>query len=295
MLGSHEASPVFRERAIDAVASKGGDLQSALDWIAEQQGSAGNASHDKEEQGEEAEAEAETEEGGDKILKCNDCGKSFASVAMAQLHAARSSHQDFSEAEAIHLTPEERAARLEQLKERLAEKRQQDQMEAEREARQAEIIRRKSGQMAAEARREQADRELRQAAEQLRRDREEERQIRARIRAEMEEERRRKQERSQLGNPTETLPPPPEPIQLTSQAAEVVRIQVKFSDGRDTLRATFKPDDRLSLLRERIGTIPSGSQLTIPFPHTVIDLDADGEKTFKELGLCPSASLLLGN
>lgn len=272
----------FRERAVGAVSGEGGDLQAALDWIAEHQRQDEDAGSDNDEQdvGE-----------GPKALKCNDCGKAFASVAMAQLHAARSGHQDFSEAEAIDLSPEERAARLGQLKERLAEKRRQDQIAAEQEARQTELIRRKGGQMATEARRELAEREIHQAAEKLRQDREEERQIRARIRAEMKEERRLRQERSQPCEPKE-LPPPPEPIHLTSQAADAVRIQVKFSDGRETLRATFKPDDKLSLLRDQIGSVPPGSQLTVPFPHTVIDFDADGEKTLKELGLCPSASLL---
>lgn len=279
---------LLRERAVEVTEGNKEDLQAALDWIAEhQQKTNEETPHGKEE-------EQETMEEGPKALKCNDCGKTFASVAMAQWHATRSGHQDFSEAESVNLTPEERATRLAQLKERLAEKRRQDQIVAEQEARQTELIRRKSGQMATEARRELAEREIRQAAEQLRRDREEERQIRARIRAEMEEERRRKQERSQMSKSKE-MPPPPEPIHLTSQAADVVRIQVKFSDGRETLRATFKPDDKLSLLRERIGDVPPGSQLTIPFPHTIIDLDADGGRTFGELGLCPSASLLLSN
>lgn len=262
-------------------------MQAALDWIAEQQQKTNEdtTSHDKDEQ-------QEAIEEGPTALKCNDCGKAFASVAMAQLHATRSGHQDFSEAESTILTPEERAARLAQLKERLVEKRRQDQIIAEQEARQAELIRRKGGQMAAEARRELAEREIRQAAEQLRRDREEERHIRARIKAEMEEERCRKQERSQMFESREVLPPP-EPIHLTSQMADAVRIQVKFPDGRDTLRATFKPDDKLSLLKERIGDVPLGSQLTIPFTHTIVDLDTDGERTFKELGLCPSATLLL--
>lgn len=58
-------------------------------------------------------------------LRCDDCGKLFQSATDAQLHAEKTEHQDFSEStETIRLlTHEEKQAKIQQLRERLAAKR----------------------------------------------------------------------------------------------------------------------------------------------------------------------------
>lgn len=58
-------------------------------------------------------------------LVCNECGKRFRSQAQAEFHATKTEHIDFSEStEALpELTPEERAAKLAELRQKLAEKR----------------------------------------------------------------------------------------------------------------------------------------------------------------------------
>jgi len=58
-------------------------------------------------------------------LKCDDCGKLLRDSAAAEMHAMKTEHQSFSEStEAIKpLTAEEKAARLADLKQKLAEKR----------------------------------------------------------------------------------------------------------------------------------------------------------------------------
>lgn len=89
--------------------------------------------------------EAEEEEGpplqpGEEArsLVCNDCGKKFRSHAQAEFHASKSEHVDFSESteEIAPLTEEQKKQRLDELRERLAEKRsaqtQQDKADQKR-------------------------------------------------------------------------------------------------------------------------------------------------------------------
>ena len=58
-------------------------------------------------------------------LVCNDCGKAFRTKEQAEFHATKSGHVDFAEstAEIAPLTEAEKKAKLEELKERLAERR----------------------------------------------------------------------------------------------------------------------------------------------------------------------------
>ena len=58
-------------------------------------------------------------------LMCNECGKKFRSQAQAEFHASKTQHVDFAESteEVAPLTEEEKKARLEELRKKLAEKR----------------------------------------------------------------------------------------------------------------------------------------------------------------------------
>lgn len=58
-------------------------------------------------------------------MVCNECGKKFRSHAQAEFHASKSQHVDFSESteEIAPLTEEQKKARLEELRQKLAEKR----------------------------------------------------------------------------------------------------------------------------------------------------------------------------
>lgn len=71
-------------------------------------------------------------------LVCNECGKKFRSQAQAEFHASKTEHVDFAESteEVAPLTEAEKKARLEELRQRLAEKRvgtsQQDKIDQKR-------------------------------------------------------------------------------------------------------------------------------------------------------------------
>lgn len=58
-------------------------------------------------------------------LVCNECGKRFRSQAQAEFHASKTQHVDFAESqeEIAPLTEEEKKARLQELRQKLAEKR----------------------------------------------------------------------------------------------------------------------------------------------------------------------------
>lgn len=265
------------KRALQATNNAG--VQAALDWLAEHQ----DDNSDLHSEG--------PVDNDPKSLRCNDCQKLFSTVELAQLHAAKSGHQDFSESNEVRpeLTPEQKSERLAELRSKLAEKRKIDQLKAEQESKEAELLRRKSGHTAAQARRELQEKEMIKAAEQMRKDREEEKVIRARIRAEMEEERRQRKVVS-----TMTEQPQAEPIKLVSQDSDSVRIQVKLPGG-ESLKAVFKSSDKLACLLDKVSekvSVHPSNKFVIPFPHKVIEISADAEKTFMELGLCPSASLV---
>lgn len=71
-------------------------------------------------------------------LACNECGKKFRSQAQAEFHASKSGHADFSESteEIAPLTEEEKKAKLEELRQKLAAKRaaqaEQDKLDQKR-------------------------------------------------------------------------------------------------------------------------------------------------------------------
>lgn len=279
-----------RRRALVAVGGTGG-IQQALDWLAEHQ-------DDDNELGEQVQDanDLDVVDNEAKSLCCNECGKLFSSVELAQLHAARLGHQDFSESTEVNpiLTKEQKAQRLEELKEKLAEKRRLEARQAEEEAHEAEKIRRKGGMMTADAKRELKEKEMIKAAEQMRKERAEDKAILARIRAEMEEEKRLKKEALKR-DPSIEEPVKPVEIALVSQDSDSVRIQVKLPEG-DNLRAVFKSNeilaDLVTKLREK-GPVSDGNNLIVPFPRKVINIGTEMNKTFVELGLCPSASLVL--
>ena len=71
-------------------------------------------------------------------LVCHDCGKKFRSQAQAEFHASKTQHVDFAESteEIAPLTEEDKKARLEELRQKLAEKRagmsEQDKLDKKR-------------------------------------------------------------------------------------------------------------------------------------------------------------------
>lgn len=101
-------------------------VQPALEWLEANQDKSldeikSAATNTTEEEGAPALKEGEEP----RSLVCNECGKKFRSQAQAEFHASKTEHTDFSESteEIAPLTEEEKKARLQELREKLAAKR----------------------------------------------------------------------------------------------------------------------------------------------------------------------------
>lgn len=81
-----------------------------------------------------------------KSLVCNDCGRKLRSHAQAEFHATKTQHMNFSESteEIAPLTDEEKKAKLEELRKKLAEKRAGGSEQDKIDKKKNEEIRRKS-------------------------------------------------------------------------------------------------------------------------------------------------------
>ncbi|EFW19963.1 hypothetical protein CPSG_03138 [Coccidioides posadasii str. Silveira] len=290
------------ERARIAV-SKTGGLQGALEWLEVNQDksldeiqSATTQTNDEEgpalQPGEEA-----------RSLLCNVCGKKFRSHAQAEFHASRTEHVDFSESteEITPLTEEEKSAKLAELREKLAEKRakmsEQDKIDKKRN----EEIRRKSTKESQDIKEDLQRKEQLKEAAKKRREKQEEMEAKARIRARIEAdkaERRAKAEREKAEREGRSVAPsavaapaaaaPPKP----SSAYTETRLRLQAPSGN--VMKTFHVDTTLfevaAALNQETGL--EVQSFTQNFPKKVFDSEYFGE-TLKELGLVPSASLIV--
>jgi thiol-disulfide isomerase/thioredoxin len=94
--------------------STGGTVESAVEWLMEHQ--------------DDADIDEDIPEGSlgsARSYKCNDCGKILSNMANLELHANKTGHSDFEESTCIvvPLTPEEKAAKILEIKSLLASKR----------------------------------------------------------------------------------------------------------------------------------------------------------------------------
>ncbi|KAL2867893.1 uncharacterized protein BJX67DRAFT_69248 [Aspergillus lucknowensis] len=297
-----------KERSEIAVKRSGG-LQGALEWLEENQdksieeiktASAGNQGEAEEgpplQPGEEA-----------RSLVCNECSKKFRSQAQAEFHASKTEHVDFSESteEIAPLTEEEKKARLQELREKLAAKRagqsEQDKIDKKRN----EEIRRKATKESQDAK-EELERKQRMKEAALKKkekqdDIEAKRRVKAKIEADKEERRlkaeREKAERAGLAPPPQPASAPsattPGPV-ASKPASAYTETRLRFQTPQGNVMKTLPVDTTLfevavALKQEDGLEVHSFRQ---NFPRKVFDPEVFGE-SLKDLGLVPSASLVV--
>jgi hypothetical protein len=81
--------------------------------------------------------------------QCDECGAHLSSIDAAQVHGTRTGHAQFSEVQGIAkapLTPEEKAAKLIAIQEKIKARREERKREELQELKNREQLRRKSGQ-----------------------------------------------------------------------------------------------------------------------------------------------------
>lgn len=148
------------ERIEWALNSTNGTLEAALDHIEAHQDEPVPPDATSPESADDVSSEAAVPQvrkcNSHKSIKCNVCNKQFRDMDLAKYHADKSGHEDFSEsAEAIKpLTPEEREKRLAELREKAALRRSEQEAQYAKDQRANEMIRRKAGQEAIQAREE---------------------------------------------------------------------------------------------------------------------------------------------
>ncbi|KAE8373441.1 hypothetical protein BDV26DRAFT_285119 [Aspergillus bertholletiae] len=295
-----------KERAELAVA-KGGGLQGALEWL--------EANQDKSLEEIKAEANDDDEEEGPQLqpgeearsLVCNDCGKKFRSHAQAEFHASKSQHVDFSESteELKPLTEDEKKARLEELRQKLAAKRsvqsEQDKIDQKRN----EEIRRKSTKesqdMKEELQRKQMLKEAEKKKQEKLADIEAKRRVKAKIEADKEERRRKaERERAERAGVAPPAEPASAPLATTSgpstskPASAYTETRLRFQTSKGNIMKTLPVTTTLfevaAALKQEDGIDVQSFLQT--FPRKVFDSEYYGE-SLKDLGLTPSASLVI--
>lgn len=191
---------------------KTGNLTDAIEWLDKNADKSlediqAEDAQDAEEKAIEADAQAQS-------LVCNECGKKMRGVAQAEFHASKSGHTDFSEStdEIKPLTEEEKEAKLEELRQKLALKRaaqsEQDKIDAKRN----EQISRKKTKETEDMKEQLKVKEQIKDAEKKRRERQEDIEAKKRIQARVaadKEERRLKAERQKAERAGQALPPMP--------------------------------------------------------------------------------------
>lgn len=257
-------------------------------------------------------------------LVCNDCGKKFRSTAQAEFHASKSQHVDFSESteELAPLTEEQKKERLNDLREKLAAKRavqsEQDKVDQKRNEVCASLftstrdsssymiqeIRRKSTKENQDAKEELQRKEAMKEAAKKKKEKQEEIEARKRIKAKIEadkEERRRKAERERAERTGQA--PPPEPAAApaptasgpvaSKPASAYTEARLRFQTSKGNIMKTLPVETTLfevaAALKQDGVEVQSFVQ---NFPRKVFHAEFFGE-TLKELGLVPSASLVV--
>ncbi|KAL4785756.1 hypothetical protein BJX76DRAFT_160367 [Aspergillus varians] len=297
-----------KERAELAVKKSGG-LQGALEWLEQNQDksleeikSASVAADEEDGEGPQLKPGEEA-----RSLLCNDCGKKFRSQAQAEFHASKTEHVDFSESteELSPLTEEEKKARLQELREKLAAKRagqsEQDKLDKKRN----EEIRRKATKESQDAKEElekkQRMKEAAQKKQEKQADIDAKRRVKARIEADKEERRlrveREKAERAGVAPPTQ---PAVAPAATTSgpvaskPASAYTEARLRLQTSKGNIMKTLPVDTTLfevaAALKSEDGVDVNSFRQN--FPRKVFNSEFFGE-SLKDLGLVPSASLVI--
>ncbi|KAI5809698.1 ubiquitin-related domain-containing protein [Peziza echinospora] len=258
--------------------------------------------------GEDGEGDGRSAEGGAKSLKCGECGKLFNTPAKAEYHATRTGHDQFEESTEVvkPLTEEEKAAKLAELKAKLAEKRANQSITDAKTQRANEAIRRKNDAESDRIKEDLRKREQLKEAEKRRQEKLDDaaakEKIRAQIRADQENRlvKAQQEKAAREGRVVETSAPiePAGPAAVKAQSKPAseyteTRLQLRLPSGPPLVRA-FPVETTLFEIAHVIATEKGFSPTTfaITFPRKIWDQSEFG-LTLKEAKLVPSAALIV--
>lgn len=235
-------------------------------------------------------------------LKCDECGKLLRNDQEAQAHAMRTQHASFSESSDVikPLTAEEKKEQLEKLQEKLKQKRQEREDQEKKEQIAREKQRRTQGKEIVSIKSKIEEDEIKKIAEQRRREKMEDKLARQRIKEQIEKDKRdraakfAKEKVTQPSVSTATVSPT-----VNAGAKKEYtdcKLQIRFPSGQP-LTQTFSAKEPLAAVRLYIEmNRPDGGSgafsLMTNFPKKIFT-DEDYEKPLEQLGLVPSAVLMV--
>ncbi|ALC43400.1 CG8209 [Drosophila busckii] len=238
-----------------------------------------------------------------KSLKCDECGKVLKDQTEVEYHAAKTGHSKFSESteEKKPLTEEEKKAQLALIEEKLKQKRIEREEREKVESLERERNRIRSGKDMTEARRRMEDVEMKKILDQRKREKDEEKAARDRVRAQIEADKAARKAREQPAASAEPMPSvssttasSPSGVKSPPRDYTETRIQVRLQDG-STLASEFNVKEPLSAVRVFIQVktgIETPFALMTTFPRKLF-ADEDYEKPLEVLGLVPSAVIIM--
>ncbi|KAI0171015.1 DNA-binding protein [Pestalotiopsis sp. NC0098] len=293
----------FDKSRAELAVKRGGGLEGAINWLGETQDTPLDELQAEEAAGPTTAALDEGQVA--KSIVCNDCGKKFRSQDAAGFHAEKTGHDDFAESteEIAALTEEEKKARLDEMRSKLAEKRAAQAVKDKEDARANEKIRQKATQESQDVKEELKKKEQIKEAAKKRQDKIDDIEAKKRIKAKIEadkEERRRKAEQAKAlreGKPDPALASASTPAAAPPAAAKPAvshneaRLRVQTSAGNimKTLPAETTLFELAQQLQSENGV--TVNRFSMNFPRKVFE-GVDLGKTLKEAGLVPSAALV---
>jgi DNA repair exonuclease SbcCD ATPase subunit len=291
-----------KEKASIAL-KKSGNLTGAIDWLDK------NSDKTIEELNTATDAEdgnAPLEAGEQaRSMVCNDCGKKFRGMSQAQFHAEKSGHDDFAESaeELAPLTEEQKVARLQELREKLAAKKGRLAEEDKVAQRRNEEIRKKHTRENDDAKEELRRKEQIKEQKQKKQEKLDDAAAKKRIKDQIEADKRARkakadEEKAMRANPEAYNPGA---AAVPAAAAAPARASANHSEARLRLQTasgnvmkTFPAETTLfevaHALVEESGV--QANSFTQNFPKKVWD-QGDFGMTLKEAGLAPSAALIV--
>lgn len=265
---------------------------------------------------EDTEALRHLESAGEaKSIKCSLCGKVFKNTALANFHAEKSGHDQFEESteEIRPLTEQEKQAKLAELREKMAAKRNVRAQEEAKEAKANEALKRKQGKDLNKLKEELRNKEIIKEAEQKRREKAEDVKARAAIKAQIEADKQARAEKAArekalregkpvIDNPAASGIPPPAAVTSSSSSTVAgkdfkdTRLQIRLASGGAPYTTTLPSESTLQDVAEFVAAQSLSVSVdtvtfTQHFPRRPFSR-SDFTKTLRELGLTPSAVLI---
>ncbi|KAJ1820374.1 hypothetical protein LPJ75_000954 [Coemansia sp. RSA 2598] len=238
---------------------------------------------------------------------------------LAQYHGTKSGHTDFSESsDAVKpLTEEEKKAKLDELQRKIAEKRKKREEIEKEEQRRNELIRRKAGQDMAEHQERLKEEQMKKDLEKQRREKEDDKRAARRIKEQIEQDKRdraarlakEKAERDGTAGDAAAAAAGAGAPPVSMIRAGVPRVAATGTQARLQIRPMLQSDKQVApithvfeatqtlkevraFIKESAPELSSHFKLSLSFPRKDFG-SHDDSKTLKELGLAPSAALIL--